>query len=151
MQPQPAAAQVKRTHINQVVLELEQHWTALMWWSWWALIMLNQSTFGGLTATSALLPGFPNNAGLVRTLLPAGHHPNVTLGLEVSHWTHYLAIYLTLHRALLIWMRIFIFGMNSEKESLIHVYGYLGNAKSWFLKSPNVVLLRKGGKFNFIE
>ena len=40
---------------------------------------------------------------------------------------------------LLIWMRIFIFGMNSEKESLIHVYGYLGNAKSWFLKSPNVV------------
>ena len=25
MQPQPAAAQVKRTHINQVVLELEQH------------------------------------------------------------------------------------------------------------------------------
>ena len=37
--------------------------------------------------------------------------------------------------ALLVWMRIFIFGMNSEKEALIHVYGYLGNVKSWFLKS----------------
>ena len=65
-------------------------WTALMW-SWWALIMLNQSTFGGLgPATSALLPGFPNNTGLVRTLLPAGHHPNVTLGLEVRHSAIYI-------------------------------------------------------------
>ena len=50
--------------------------------------MINQSTFGGhLQATSALLPGFPNNAahqaGLVRTLLPGAGHPNVSLGLEV--------------------------------------------------------------------
>lgn len=43
--------------------------------------MLNQSTFAGLQATSAMLPGFPNNTGLVRTLLPG--HPNVSLGLEV--------------------------------------------------------------------
>ena len=45
--------------------------------------MLNQSTtFGCLPgASSALLQGFPNNTGLVRTLLPG--HPNVSLGLEV--------------------------------------------------------------------
>ena len=49
------------------------------------IIMLNQSSYGGMPATSALLQGFPNNAGLVRTLLPGHHHqhPNVSLGLEV--------------------------------------------------------------------
>ena len=49
------------------------------------IIMLNQSSFGGMPATSALLPGFPpNNPGLMRTLLPGHHHPNVSMGLEVS-------------------------------------------------------------------
>ena len=53
------------------------------------IIMLNQSSYGGMPATSALLQGFPNNAGLVRTLLPGHHHPNVSLGLEVSPNTDY--------------------------------------------------------------
>ena len=41
--------------------------------------------------------------------------------------------------------------MNWQKWALISVYGYLGNAESWFLKSFGGVLLRKGGKFNFVE
>ena len=36
-------------------------------------------------------------------------------------------------------MRIFIFEMNLRKEALIHAYGYIGNAKSWFLKSQHIV------------
>ena len=36
-------------------------------------------------------------------------------------------------------MRTFIFEMNLRKEALIHVYGYIGNAKSWFLKSNDTV------------
>ena len=52
---------------------------------------------------------------------------------------------------LLVWMWIFIFEMNLRKEALIHVYRYIGNAKSWFLKSQHTVFFRKGGKFNFIE
>ena len=44
---------------------------------------------------------------------------------------------------------ILIFGVNPKKGTLSHVYRYLGNAKSCFWKSSNVVLLRKGGKFKF--
>ena len=45
----------------------------------------------------------------------------------------------TYYSTLLVWMRIFIFEMNLRKEALIHVYGYIGNAKSWFLKSQHTV------------
>ena len=44
--------------------------------------------------------------------------------------------------SLLLLIGIFIYGMNWTKWTLIYVYGYLGNAKSWFLKSYHVVLLR---------
>ena len=45
-----------------------------------------------------------------------------------------------LRRALLLLIGIFIYEMNSPKWTVIHVYGYMGNVKSWFLKSHHVVL-----------
>ena len=44
--------------------------------------------------------------------------------------------------SLLLLIGIFIYEMNWPKWALIYVYGYLGNAKSWFLKSYHIVLLR---------
>jgi hypothetical protein len=53
--------------------------------------MLNQSatSYGGMP-TSAMLACYPNNSGLVRTLLP-GHPggPNVSIGLEVRLLKHF--------------------------------------------------------------
>ena len=43
--------------------------------------------------------------------------------------------------SLLLLMGIYVYKMNWPKLTLIYVYGYLGNAKSWFLKSYHIVLL----------
>ena len=37
-----------------------------------------------------------------------------------------ICIYFKSNSTLLVWMRIYIFEMNSEKETLIYVYGYIG-------------------------
>ena len=50
--------------------------------------------------------------------------------------------YSDIGHSLLLLIGIFIYEMNWPKWALIYVYGYLGNAKSWFLKSYHVVLLR---------
>ena len=41
--------------------------------------------------------------------------------------------------SLLLLIGIFIYGVNSPNGIVIHVYGYLGDAKSWFLRSYHIV------------
>ena len=41
--------------------------------------------------------------------------------------------------------------MNSKKEALIHVYGYIGKAKSWFLKYQHIVRFLLYENMNFSQ